>query len=275
MDETSASIGRAALQAVKARQAAWVSTFGPLDALGYAESLEANLCSTLSMATRREFARGSGSELSRKMRAPHSSSALVCNVFDHWRSHDTVPLQKALRLPEDILAITFEAQYHTGLRGTPPNVDVVLTLANGRVAAFESKFLEPYSTRSVAKPLEAVYLPGGCGLWARRGLSACQTLAESLRTESPFSVLDVKQLLKHALGLAREFGNCFSLGYLWYELDTPLGAGHRDEIFRFAERVGSELGFVAMSYQELIRRLGAVVGSGDQAYLEYLSRRYG
>jgi hypothetical protein len=275
MDQSSASTARDALQAVKTRQIAWVSRSARLDALGYAESLNANLCSALSTATRRDFGRGSGSELTRKMRAPHSSSALVCNVFEHWRTHDPVPLQQALRLPEAIVALNFEVQCRTGLRGTPPNLDLVLTLANGRVAAFESKFLEPYSTRSAATPLEAPYLPGGCGLWSRRGLSACQALAESLRIESPFSVLDVKQLLKHALGLAREFGNCFSLGYLWYELDAPLGNRHSDEISRFSERVGSELGFVAMSYQELFRRLDAVVGPDDRAYLEYLRGRYG
>ena len=73
------------------------------------------------------FERGSGAELldtpSRpaKMKALHSSSALAVNFFDYWAGTDSSPLQRALDLESQIVKVDFEAQYPTGLTGSPPN----------------------------------------------------------------------------------------------------------------------------------------------------------
>jgi hypothetical protein len=89
-----------------------------------------------------------------------------------------------------------------------------------------------------------------------------------------FRHLDAAQLLKHALGLATQHQQeGFGLYYLYYDVPCPASAVHSEEVARFAERVGGELAFQAMTYQDLYAKLAAAPGV-DAAYVDYLGSRY-
>lgn len=79
-----------------------------------------NLVRPLSNAARDEFKKGAGGELEdrngrpAKMGALHSSSALVCNVFEYWRERDPAVVGTARGLPVPIAALRFEAPLQSG-----------------------------------------------------------------------------------------------------------------------------------------------------------------
>jgi hypothetical protein len=87
-----------------------------------------------------DFCSGAGGELEDKMRAPFSSSALVVNHFSPFKSHEP---QLRINGLSDFQANTlrFEAKCPTGLKGTPPHLDVLIT-APTHVLAIESKCTE-------------------------------------------------------------------------------------------------------------------------------------
>jgi len=266
---------------VAARQAqrAWAEARGiALDADGYVTVLDHNLFQGLSQSARAEFRAGSGDELggegSRgKMQALHSSSALACNVFDFWRTR-LERLSELLLLPSRIERMEFERQCPTGLQGTPPNLDVVLHVADGVVIGIESKFLEPYAGERRGT-FSSAYFPAEPGLWTRADLPECQRLAGALEGGSVvYDYLDAHQLLKHALGLRRTFGDRAALWYLWFDVDGTAGVEHRREVQEFAAAVGRELRFRALSYQELIPRLCARRTDDTAEYGDYLASRY-
>src|SRR2546428_112705 len=71
-------------------------------------TLTQNLFRDLHPATLHEYQEGDGAELDDKIRALHSSAALVCNVFDYWRD-TTAHLAPCLGLPSnEALRIRFE-----------------------------------------------------------------------------------------------------------------------------------------------------------------------
>lgn len=81
------------------------------------------------------------------------------------------------------------------------------------------------------------------------------------------------QLLKHALGLATQQRDRFALHYLYYDVSSSAGAAHAEEVARFGARVGEELAFKAVTYQDLYRKLAAAPLL-DADYLDYLGSRY-
>lgn len=267
---------------LRTRQVAWAtSERKEPDALGYLPTIDANLFRPLHEATLKEFERGSGGELSgrgdrpAKMRALHSSAALACNVFDYWRGRDSRALTEALDCPALIRDIGFETQLPTGLEGTPPNLDLLLTLDSGERVGVESKFTELYSGQASTPPFKAKYFPAGNGLWRIRGLPHCQDMAEGMRRGAlEFSVLNAAQLLKHALGLATGFGDRARLLYLYFDSDGPKGSAHRAEVERFKDLLAGELAFIGISYQDVFARLRPRLGPADTAYGEYLQNRY-
>ena len=168
------------------------------DERGYLDTVDNNLFQPLYDNTRKAFEKGSGSELldtkSRpaKMKALHSSSALAVNVFDHWAGKNTDVLAEALGLDSEIIAIKFEEQYPTGLKGNPPNLDVVLELQDGRVIGIESKFSEWLTPKTKSHvPFKSKYFPDRSARWETLALSKAQRLAEAMYTgDESFRYLD-------------------------------------------------------------------------------------
>ena len=264
-------------QEIKTAQIAWANSNDiPVDSRGYVHVLESNLWKPLSAHAREGFERGAGSELTGHMKALHASSALVANFFDYWTERDTAPLLSALGVDaSEAASLDFEAQSPTGLLGTPPHLDVAINFSSGGGVGLESKFTEHLSRSTIGKSkFEPAYLPKSGGLWAARGLPTCQALAEELNDQKHrYEFLDPWQLLRHALGLATVLGNEFSLYYLYYDCVGDRSETHKTEVRRFADRVGEELRFKALTYQEVYARLRAS-GQAETDYLDYLGARY-
>ena len=94
---------------------------------------------------------------------------------------------------------------------------------------------------------------------------------EILPDRTGFSYLDPWQLLKHALGLAKQLGNGFSLQYIYYDWPGKTAEAHRIELERFADLVGDELRFKAMTYQQVYKGLRDS-GLAEDEYLDYLGK---
>jgi hypothetical protein len=251
-----------------------------VDSSGYTENRNDNLFQPLHPHTLADFECGSGDELGGnrrrgKMQALHSSSALAVNVFDYWRGQSMIWLMSSLSLSSEPLSLRFEAQYHTGLPGNPPNLDLAFELGDGRTVAVESKFTETYSRSNHAVSFKEKYFPIGNGLWHDRTLPRCQEFAHRLQLgELQFQYLNAEQLLKHSLGLAQPNVGPFTLVYIWYDVPSEEAAQHKEEIKVFADGVGSELDFRVITYQELFRSALRDLGAKHETYLSYLEARY-
>ncbi len=262
---------------IKNTQQDWAKSKGKcFDSRGYLYDVEANFWKPLSVPTRNSFGKGAGSELKGKMRALHSSSALAANFFDYWTDRDKAILLWALGVDGDsVRALDFEATFPTGLGGTPPHLDVAITLDTDHVVAIECKFTEPLDRSTKGKgEFKPSYFPCSDDLWAQVGLPQCQRLAEELHEKHlKFEYLDAGQLLKHALGLATQLGDKFCLYYLYYDGAGDRSEAHKREIACFADRVGTEIRFKALTYQEVFHKL-KVSEQVEPGYLNYLEARY-
>jgi len=265
-----------------AHQKNWAAANGlASDEKGYLSVIEQNLFQAMNNRTRQSFIDGSGDELEdsssrpAKMKALYSSSALVVNVFDYWVSHDKTALSIAMNFDDDIVRIRFEEKFPTGLKGTPPNLDVVLELSGGQFVGIESKFSEWLTPKSASeKPFAPSYFRGNTLMWQKNGLSKTQILAEDVAAgKESFRYLDVAQLLKHSLGLSNRLGRNFSLHYMYYDWPGAESIDHAREINKFSSFVGSELNFRAISYQEFFRCL-SIADNVHRAYRDYLRDRY-
>jgi hypothetical protein len=266
----------ATLQYIQRHQKAWADAVGVgYLANGRVPALSDNLFAPLNAATVAEYEAADGGELGRggvggKMSSLHSSSALVCNVFDYWRGRQLEPLLAALGIPDSLNEIRFEQRFPTGLRGNPPNLDLLLSgKGGGRVTAIESKFTEPYQSNDHKGFAESYFR--SAELWA--GLERCRGLAEAGNMQRNCQRLDAAQLLKHILGLRRAFGTGFVLCYLWYDVPGSTAAEqHRAEVATFTEAVRCEVEFRSLTYQELFKTFPPNVQESD--YGKYLSARY-
>lgn len=209
------------------------------------------------------------------MAALHSSSALAVNTFDFWSGKSLRPVTSALGLHGDAQTFKFEAQFPTGLDGSPPNLDLAFYCAGDHVVGVESKFSEWLTPKSAAKPcFKEKYFPRNGSLWAEVGLPGAQELAAALHDgRERFRHLDAAQLLKHMLGLGTAAPGRFTLHYLFYDWPSPQSRLHEEELTRFAQFVGRDAPFSWSTYQDTIAALAAN-GAADQAYLGYLQRRY-
>ena len=215
----------------------------------------------------KDIAAGAGRELSSKLRAAHSSSALAINSFGHWKTSPKLfPL--CARNFEDV---RFEGRCSTGLGGTPPHLDVLAT--GEQVVGIESKCTE------WMKPKTAEFVASYDTLadrWA--GRSWFELVAQSRAEPKRYRHLDVAQLVKHALGLM----TCYpeketSLLYIYWEplnsADWRDCAQHREEIVDLQSRVTDvSVNFRAMSYTELWQLWNPDVL--PEGYLSYLRKRY-
>lgn len=216
-----------------------------IDAEGYVRSVDTNLLGGLTGGIRADFAAGAGHELEAKMRAPHSSSALAVNVFAPWRA---APQGLELAGASGFTELHFEKVCPTGLRGTSPHLDVVASNAS-HVIAVESKCLE-YLT-----PKAPAFADAYAGIDDARSRS--RWFKHVAGPASAFRHLDAAQLVKHYLGLAREYeGRSVTLLYLYWEpsnwRDVSECVEHRAELQRFAYSVsGDPVRFASLSYPEL------------------------
>lgn len=205
-----------------------------------------------------------------------SSAALVVNVFEYWRGRDATPLVNALGVAgPGNLHLTFEEPLPTGLAGDAPTTDVALAGADGRYIAIESKYGEWLVPRPRNKQtLKGKYFPPGERIWEAAGLPRAQVLAEDLQTgRERFKLLNAAQLLKHALGLAKNGRRSGVLVYLYYDWPAREAATHCSELDRVLARLHPEIDLRVLTYQTLFRSLRDAPGL-DAAYLDYLARRY-
>jgi hypothetical protein len=248
---------------------------------GYFEKVTDNLFVELSKSSKQEFEKADGSELidkknsKAKMKAVHSSSALVCNFFEYWRDIDKKTLTKSLGLKPEIKLLSFEQKFSMGMKGNMPNLDVFLMLEDGSPIAIESKFTE---WMDMGNSLFAdSYFANGAKRWAKAGLPKCQELAEKIYSKKERKgYLNEAQLLKHALGIANKLGNQATLIYLYYDLDktSEIGQKHKQEIQKFKNKTKGELNFQAMTYQEVFQKLEKLEKVKHKDYFKYLKSRY-
>ena len=267
-------------RAVRDGQRAWATENGvPFDSRGYVDDVEMNLRTPLSAAAQEAYERGARSELARHMRALHSSSALVVNLFDYWSCRDKDPLLSALGISGKVAdRLEFEARFPTGLGGTPPHLDVVIWLSSGEAIAVESKFTEHLVRSTKGKScFEPSYFPEQRGLWEEKGMPASQLFAEELNAGlHRFEFLDPWQLLKHALGLANILGQAFRLVYLYYDSPGERAQQHWREVQRFADAVRDGFIFEPVAYQTVYQHLTTFEDTdlGYLDYIDYLGTRY-
>ena len=265
------------LDAILAKQGQWARDRWQGHSGRRAPSLQDNLFNRMSAQTRREFAGGSGNELGRrgkpgKMSSLRSSSALSYNVFGPWRGLDLQPLSLALGTSIMGRSFCFEYKCRHGLRGIPPNLDIIDGDHNTPLG-IECKFTEPYGVKPVHAPLDSKYFHGRRKRWAEHGLPLCQTLAERIGKEVPFRRLAAGQLLKHLLGLVNSTDRPPRLVYVWFDDGCAEAEEHRSELQRFVNHLDADIEFGSITYQNLFRALRSGV-EPIAGYFEYLSARY-
>jgi len=251
----------------------------------YTTSIGDNLFQPLNEKTREDLENGDGGELSvakgpAKIQALHSSSALGINVFDYWRKSTDLSIITAscgLSLAGSKLTgkILFEQKFSIDDRFQySPNLDAVIIPQTGsyQVFAIECKFTEAYSSRSHAG-LDSKYFENGDS-WQK--LPATKQLAQEISPDDTrFEYLHAAQLIKHILGLNRNFSHRhYRFLYLWYDALGEPGFRHRQEIEEFANVVRSDgVIFHEITYQDLIVRL-AKHREDHSEYISYITERY-
>jgi len=269
---------------VKRHQRIWAASRGiSIDQNGYVLDDRANLYASLSPEFAKALSDAGGGELKdqrnhpAKIRALHSSAVLAINVFQVWEGRQGPELPAAFGLEGQLAGVAIEQQFPSGLRGTPPTLDVVLTLADDRLIAIESKFTEWMTKKRIKlDDFSSKYLKADQGHWAACDLPKCQKLAADIASgKESFRQLDALQLLKHALGLQRNVEGRFSLLYLYYDYEgkSDIADLHREEAARFESLVDDSPGFKSLSYQQLFAALSAQPGV-DADYFGYLRERY-
>jgi hypothetical protein len=169
-----------------------------------------------------------------RLRQPHSAAALAINSFLRWQ---TAPEQLALDRWTGFDAIQLVVRCPTGLRGTPPHLDV-LALRDNAAVAVTVRCTEYLSRRR--SPVAASY---DRLLAATPGLDPWLRQLEQLRAApDERQHIDLGALVKHALALGRTFPDRpTSLLYLYWEpLDAARFAefgAHRRELAELAEAV--------------------------------------
>src|SRR5580704_7280520 len=143
----------ATLQFIVKRQRRWAEARRlAVSPNGRVSRLDENLFAPLDVETRAEFESGDGDEFGTpddvgKMYSLHSSSALVCNVFDYWRKRPMLPLLRACGFDtHDGSELKFEQKFSTGVGRKPANLDVLITDSGSGCLpiAVESNFTEPF-----------------------------------------------------------------------------------------------------------------------------------
>lgn len=254
----------------------------------YTSDLNQNLFEPLAPPVCESFLQGDGNEIignvdsPAKMQAVHSSSALSVNIFQYWQKIDQVPVIAAAcgfcRKGNNISKrIVFEDKYPIDNKFQySPNIDVVFHNSNSskyKRFAIECKFSESYGSQGHSG-LKSEYMSLD-EIW--KDIPTISDLAKSIcPNDNRFTYLHSAQLIKHILGLKREFGkNGFRLLYLWYDVLGEEGAVHRREVETFSKVTKADgIKFHALSYQELIVKLSNEYRPDHNKYIEYITNRY-
>jgi hypothetical protein len=215
-----------------------------------------------------------------RLRAPGSAAALTVNSFAPWRAcPERLPLGGAVGFE----AFQFDVRCPTGLRGTPPHLEL-LALRPDRAVAVVARGVEYLVPRRgpVAEAYDRLLAEGG-------DLAPWRAQLRELR-ERPHAYrhLDAAALVKHALALGRNFPDRpVTLLYLFWEpLDAdafPEFRRHREEVQRFARAIAAggdgvgKIGFRAASFEELWRDWVRMADPPDWLadHLRLLRARYG
>ena len=236
----------------RAKKAIWEKSRLDHDNQGYIvekEKPEMNLLPDIKAdLIKEDYLKGSGHEWRRKFRAIHSSAALAANTFGRWK---TDPSRLSFCSYTGFDKLKLEAKCPTGLGGTPPHLDVLLT-STDTVIGIESKLLEPLKLTEPKFPES----------YSQECLPLCEetwwALLENVR-RSQKSHLDAAQLIKHYLGLRHSYPdvNNVLLVYLYWK---PLNADEFEEYARHAEDLekfqhaiqnSNKVQFKAMDYLQL------------------------
>lgn len=284
------------LKYIQRKQVAWSkrkgltpvgSTFHNEGEKNYLEILEDNLFQPLTNETKLQFENGDGNEtkntetLLAKMKALHSSSAIVVNLFQYWQNREDIyKIAYACGLcrkdNKSAVKMIFEEKFQIlpeSESKTKPNIDIVIHCCNEFVYAIESKFSEIYGSRSHSGMSEKYF--NNEANW--QDIPAIKKLAEIIKpNDNKFRYLHAAQLIKHILGLKKKYSKKgFRLLYLWYDVIGQDGVEHRKEIEQFAEIVKEDkIKFSHLTYQEVILKLTQEFYVGNEEYCNYLTNRY-
>lgn len=207
--------------------------------------------------------------------AVHSSAMLAFNAFGRWLgSEDQLAIDGVTGFGE---RLTVEKKLRIFRGGRAPNLDVVVA-GPERVAAIESKLTETLAPHS-PREWSSAYARESCRALLSAGWLAL--LDEHLAGHETRSYLDTGQLIKHALGLAKQYPNREQhLVYVYWE---PLGGddeeavlSHRAEVSAFAQRLqGASPVLHALTYDELWREWETLSEPGwVEHHVAALRRRY-
>lgn len=190
-----------------------------------------------------------------RLRQPDSGAVLALNCFLNWQScPELLPLAGVRGYRE----LRFDARCPTGIRGTPPLLEMVAVHDHG-VVAVTARCTE-YLARCRSK-LAAGY----ARLGPIPGLDPWLELMEELQGGAArFRHVDAPALTKHALGLGQTFRNR-PIVLLYLYLEPVEGAElepfrtHRAELARLSRRVeGSAVQLVAQTFDDLWREWEAL-----------------
>ena len=187
-----------------------------------------------------------------RLRSPHSATALAVNSFLPWQdATDQLPLAGWIGFD----AVQFEVRCPTGLRGTPPHLDL-LALRGEAAVAVTVRCIEYLSRRktAVAAVLRSAARRRSPG--SSRGAGSSSGCAPS---RSAIATSISGALIKFALALGRTFPERpTTLLYLYWE---PLDADqfeefgrHRAELAELADAVrDARVTFAAQSFEAMWR----------------------
>lgn len=281
----------ASFRIISERQVAWARLRGiHFDNRYRVRDISTNLLQDLHEDSRDEYEKADGRELEDKFLALYSSAALVCNVFDYWRTCPRT-VGQCLKMPSTT-TLRFEQKhplfddllpnYSQRADRKMPNVDVELGgSGNKESVAVECKFTEPYLKFPRNRPLftGTYFRPESAPLWD--DLNCAQTLALDLNSgRKKFERLEAAQLIKTSLSFQRQFGKGnWKLAYIWYEVSrnghpTDESTVLSEEIARFQDELREEIPLMTITWQELFSCLKARVEKDDSGYIAYLRDRY-
>jgi hypothetical protein len=183
-----------------------------------------------------------------RLRQADSAAALALNSFLNWRR---CPQLLRIAGESGFRELRFEARCPTGVRGTPPLLDLIAA-SDTTIVAVTARCAEYLGRRHarLAPAYDAIRLAPAMVPWV-------ELLRRLRREPGLFRHVDASALLKHAIGLGQTFPDrAVKLAYLFWE---PVDAArfepfrvHRSELAWLVALVdGAAVRLVAQSFDDL------------------------